>query len=78
TLVPVLIDVLVAREYAAHHGQAAEAAPRQGRVARALSILTGPVFRLAGRFRAGFEARFARFHRGYLGLLHAVVRRRAV
>ncbi|GEP06663.1 efflux RND transporter permease subunit [Methylobacterium oxalidis] len=72
TLVPVLIDVLVAREYALHHGEAP--APRQGRVARALGFLGRPFFHVAGRFRHGFEARFARFHRGYLGLLHAVIR----
>ncbi|MER2267997.1 efflux RND transporter permease subunit [Methylobacterium oxalidis] len=72
TLVPVLIDVLVAREYALHHGEAPPA--RQGRVARALGVLGRPLFHVAGRFRHGFEARFARFHRGYLGLLHAVIR----
>lgn len=74
TLVPVLIDVLVAREYDAKHGE--DAAPQQGRLARALGGIVGPVFRLAGWFRHGFEARFARFHRGYLGLLHVVIARR--
>lgn len=77
TLVPVLIDVLVAREYAERHGGEAEP-PRRGRVARASAWVFGPVFRFAGWFRAGFEARFARFHRGYLGLLHAVLRHRLV
>ncbi|MCJ2131912.1 efflux RND transporter permease subunit [Methylobacterium sp. E-045] len=77
TLVPVLIDVLVAREYEEHHGKGGEA-PRRGRIARALGWLFGPLFRLAGRFRQGFEARFARFHRAYLGLLHVVLRRRVV
>ena len=78
TLVPVLIDVLVAREYVERHGGDHDAAPprRRGRVARALGWLGRPVFHLAGRFRNGFEARFERFHRGYLGLLHVVVRRR--
>ena len=75
TLVPLLIDVLVEPEYRQHHGDD-RAAPRQGRVTRALSWLMRPVFALAGRFRHGFEARFARFHRGYLGLLHVVLRRR--
>ncbi|MFC6047007.1 efflux RND transporter permease subunit, partial [Methylobacterium hispanicum] len=37
----------------------------------------GPVVRAAGAFRHGFEARFSRFHCGYLGLLHAVLARRA-
>ncbi|MER2251936.1 efflux RND transporter permease subunit [Methylorubrum podarium] len=73
TLVPVLIDVLVAREYLQHHG-GEEDAPRRGRIERALGWLLAPVFRLAGAFRRGFEARFARFHRGYVGLLHAVLR----
>lgn len=75
TLVPVLIDVLVAREYLQHHG-GAEDAPRRGRVERALGWLLSPLFRLAGAFRRGFEARFERFHRGYVGLLHAVLRHR--
>ncbi|MEH3116241.1 MAG: efflux RND transporter permease subunit [Methylorubrum populi] len=73
TLVPVLIDVLVAREYLRHHGGDGEA-PRRGRIERALGWLLSPVFRLAGTFRRGFEARFERFHRGYVGLLHAVLR----
>ncbi|MHC2020889.1 efflux RND transporter permease subunit [Methylobacterium sp. CM6247] len=77
TLVPVLIDVLVAREYEEHHGKGGQA-PQRGRVARALGWAFGPLFRLAGWFRQGFEARFARFHRSYLGLLHVVLRRRVV
>ncbi|MCJ2113125.1 efflux RND transporter permease subunit [Methylobacterium sp. E-025] len=78
TLVPVLIDVLVAREYVERHGgeHDAVAPPRRGRVARAIGWLGRPVIHVAGRFRNGFEARFERFHRGYLGLLHVVVRRR--
>ncbi|MGW5958945.1 efflux RND transporter permease subunit [Methylorubrum thiocyanatum] len=75
TLVPVLIDVLVAREYLQHHG-GAEDAPRRGRVERAFGWLLSPLVRLAGAFRRGFEARFERFHRGYVGLLHAVLRHR--
>ena len=75
TLVPLLIDVLVAREYAQHHGEAHEK-PKDGRLRRILTLPTRPIFWLAGRFRRGFEAWFARFHRGYLGLLHVVLRRR--
>ena len=75
TLVPVMIDVLVKPEYDAHHGDAPEPR-RRGRIARAAGFVGAPVLRLAGRFRHGFEARFARFHRGYLGLLHVVLRRR--
>ncbi|KQO54432.1 RND transporter [Methylobacterium sp. Leaf86] len=77
TLVPVLIDVLVAREYEEHHGKGGQS-PQRGRIARALGWAFGPIFRLAGWFRQGFEARFARFHRSYLGLLHVVLRRRVV
>jgi multidrug efflux pump subunit AcrB len=75
TLVPVMIDVLVEREYLQHHGRADEA-PRQGRIARAAIWLTRPLFRFAGAFRRRFEAGFVRFHRGYVGLLHVVLRRR--
>ncbi|GEP09487.1 efflux RND transporter permease subunit [Methylobacterium gnaphalii] len=75
TLVPLLIDVLVAREYAEHHGDAHDQ-PGSGRLRRALSAPMKPVFRLAGAFRRGFETRFARFHRSYVGLLHAVLARR--
>ncbi|GJD50082.1 Swarming motility protein SwrC [Methylobacterium crusticola] len=85
TLVPILIDVLVAREYAAHHGgpgepeRPAAGAPRtragraRAALGRGLARAGAPLLRLAGRFRAGFEARFARFHRGYVGLLHVVI-----
>ncbi|KQP58670.1 efflux RND transporter permease subunit [Methylobacterium sp. Leaf112] len=74
TLVPVLIDVLVAREYAERHGGGAP--PRRGRIARALAWLGRPFLRLAGWIGHGFEARFTRFHRGYVGLLHVVLARR--
>ena len=77
TLVPVLIDVLVAREYAERHGDGVEA-PRRGRIGHALAWLGCPLLRLAGWIRHGFEARFTRFHRGYIGLLHVVLRRRIV
>ena len=77
TLVPVLIDVLVAREYAERHGDGVEA-PRRGRIGHALAWLGRPLLRLAGWIRHGFEARFTRFHRGYIGLLHVVLRRRIV
>lgn len=41
TLVPVMIDVLVAREYLQHHGGEADA-PRRGRIERALVWLLSP------------------------------------
>ncbi len=49
TLVPVMIDVLVEREYLQHHGRD-DAAPRSGRIVRAATWLTRPVFWLAGGF----------------------------
>jgi multidrug efflux pump subunit AcrB len=73
TLVPVLIDVLVAPEYAQRHGGEAS---RQTRLGRIFGWIFRPLFRLAGHFRHGFEARFSRFQRGYVGLLHVVLRRR--
>ncbi len=80
TLVPLLIDVIVAPEYAAKHDgdrrDGAEAPRRRGRIARALGLVGAPLLRFAGRFHKGFERRFARFHRGYIGLLHVVLARR--
>ncbi|GJE45431.1 efflux RND transporter permease subunit [Methylobacterium soli] len=75
TLVPVLIDVLVAREYAAHHDPEAEKA-ELGRRTSPLATAKRLMFSPARRFRNAFEAGFARFHRSYLGLLHVVIRRR--
>ncbi len=78
TLVPLLIDVIVAPEYAQKHAKDRNAAdpPRRGRIARAFGLVSGPVFRLAGRAHGAFERGFSRFHRGYIGLLHAVLARR--
>ena len=63
TVVPIAIDVLVKKEFdqrfGEHHGEA-EKAP-SGK----------PGF--FKRFHAGFERAFARFHTGYLGLLHVVI-----
>ncbi len=68
TIVPILIDILVAKEFdqrfgpnGSHHGGHREDGRKPGLVAR---------------FQAGFERRFAIFERGYLGLLHVTVRRR--
>ncbi len=57
TLVPIMIDVLVKREYDQRREAEGDEAPRG----------------LFGRFHAGFERRFARFHRGYIGLLHGAL-----
>ena len=57
TLVPILIDVLVRKEYDQRQQDRSGDAPKG-------------VF---ARFHAGFEARFARFHRGYIGLLHGAI-----
>jgi multidrug efflux pump subunit AcrB len=82
TLVPLLIDVIVAPEYAAKHAKdrdETKAEPRRRtRIGRALGVVTSPLMRFAGAFHRGFEARFAHFHRGYVGLLHVTLRRRAV
>lgn len=79
TLVPVLIDVLVAREYAERHGGEKDAqAPRRGRLGRAFSLIGRPVGRIGSAVQTRFERGFQRFQRGYLGLLHVVIRRRFV
>ena len=60
TLVPILIDVLVKREYDERHG------------ARDNQVKPG----FFGRVHAGFERGFARFQSGYVGLLHVLIGRR--
>ena len=63
TVVPILIDVLVKKEYdqrfGEHHGEGHNTPAGK------------PGF--FKRFHAGFEQAFARFHSGYLGLLHVVI-----
>ena len=83
TLVPLLIDVIVAPEYRRKHAKnrdedRAAGATRRGRIALAVGLVGGPLLRLAGRLHGGFERGFTRFHRGYVGLLHAVLRHRIV
>ncbi|MCJ2014058.1 efflux RND transporter permease subunit [Methylobacterium sp. J-076] len=81
TLVPLLIDVIVAPEYAQKHAKdrPQEGEPRRGtRIGRAFGTVAAPLLRLAGAFHRGFERRFTRFHRGYVGLLHAALRHRFV
>ena len=72
TIVPILIDMLVEKEFdqrfgpnGSHHGHAEENSDgrKQGYLAR---------------FQAGFERNFAKFQRGYLGLVHATIRHRFV
>jgi multidrug efflux pump subunit AcrB len=62
TLVPIAIDVLVRKEFdqrfGEHHHEAHAASGKPG---------------FFKRFHAGFERAFARFHSGYLGLLHVVI-----
>ncbi len=62
TLVPILIDVLVQKEYDQRHADTGNDKPKG----------------FFGRFHAGFERRFAQFHRGYLGLLHGALNHRVV
>ncbi|TXN76867.1 efflux RND transporter permease subunit [Methylobacterium sp. WL8] len=81
TLVAILIDVLVAPEYARHHGGATPALEVGPRRRSLLSRLLAPLawllrfpLRVALAFREAFERGFARFHAGYVGLLGAVIR----
>ncbi len=62
----------------ARQGPGGARAPRRGRIARAAGLVGAPVMRLAGWIHGHFERGFARFHRGYVGLLHAVLRHRIV
>ncbi len=67
TLVPILIDVLVGPEQ-----KRREEAEKDG------GIKANKQPGWFGRFHKGFERRFARFQRGYIGLLHALLARRLV
>ena len=66
TLVPILIDVLVKREYDVRFGDEAQVHGAGGKRG------------FFGRLHAGFERGFERFHRGYLGLLAFVIHHRVV
>ncbi len=65
TLVPILIDVLVGPEQKRREEQEKNGTDKKK-----------PNW--FARFHKGFERRFERFHRGYIGLLHAVLARRLV
>jgi multidrug efflux pump subunit AcrB len=78
TLVPILIDGIVEPEYRAHRQGDVPSPAKPTRVGRALSALgrpLRPLGHLGGTIRNRFERGFRRFHRGYLGLLHAVIGR---
>ena len=60
TLVPILIDVLVRKEHDRRHDRTGD----------------GPPKGVFARFHAGFEVRFARFQRGYIGLLRGAIANR--
>ena len=70
TLVPILIDILVAKEFDQRFGEHGS----HGKPADPNAKKPG----LVARFQAGFEKRFQTFHRGYLGLLHASIAHRFV
>lgn len=86
TLVPILIDVFVAKEYVLHHGGGD--APQQGEAKRSIlgrslvailrlvALPLRPLGRAGAAFRAAFERGFERFHRGYVGLLQVVIAHR--
>ncbi len=68
TIVPILIDILVEKEFDQRFGangshHGNDDGAKKGVVAR---------------FQAGFERNFAKFQRGYLGLIHATIRHRFV
>ena len=67
TLVPILIDVLVKKEFDQRHGHKHE---QDGREKKQRGFF--------GRFHAGFERGFQRFHGGYLGLLNAAIGHRLI
>ena len=73
TLVPILIDVLVKTEHARRFGSA-EGKEGSGENGRA----PGRIARTAARFHEGFERGFARFHNGYLGMLHVTIAHRLI
>ena len=60
TLVPVMIDILVEKEFAQRFG------PEAGRS-------EGNKRGIVKRLQDGFERGFTKFHRGYLGLVHASI-----
>ncbi len=70
TLVPILIDILVEKEFDQRFGENGS----HGKPADPDAKKPGVV----ARFQAGFEKRFQTFHRGYLGLLHASIVHRFV
>src|ERR1700761_1781600 len=68
TLVPIAIDVLVRKEFDRRFGEHGE---HQHHGENAEKPAAKPGF--FKRFHNGFERAFARFHTGYLGLLHVVI-----
>ena len=64
TVVPILIDILVAKEFDQRFGENGSHHGGGGKPG------------LVARFQAGFDRQFAKFQRGYLGLIHVTVRRR--
>ncbi len=83
TIVPILIDMLVEKEFyrrfgeGSSHGHGHEVA----QVERSQAEQPGAAPRkkdLLTRFNDGFNRRFAKFQLGYLGLIHATIRHRLV
>jgi multidrug efflux pump subunit AcrB len=69
TIVPIFIDVLVKKEYDHRFGEYADHGAAHDRPGQ-------PRPGFFKRFHNGFERAFSRFHAGYLGLLHVVIRHR--
>ncbi len=64
TLVPILLDVLLPREYAQRHGEHKDDAKSRKKPG------------IFSRIHGGFECGFTRFHRAYVGLLHVLIAHR--
>jgi multidrug efflux pump subunit AcrB len=66
TVVPIMIDVLVKKEHEQRFGEhgSHHATPEENATKKP---------GIFSRFHAGFERWFARFHSGYVGLLHVVI-----
>ncbi len=67
TIVPIMIDILVEKEFTTRFGP--DGTHHGGMGGRKKPSLLA-------RFSAGFDRRFSKFQRGYLGLIHATIRHR--
>src|ERR1700761_3436290 len=75
TIVPIAIDVLVKKEFDHRFGEHSEHGKKHGEAGGDEGHDDKPAAKpgFFKRFHNGFERGFARFHTGYLGLLHVVI-----